>query len=826
VAIKKKQNNTSAKRNPSIKSNKSSNKKTSINFNKSSFFLFSKQMLFRLLAVAVLCFIGLMLYLDLLVTNKFEGKKWALPAHVYTRSMDVYVGQTITQKNIVDELRELGYKSIDNAKDLVNTGQYNSQENNLYVYQRAFTFWDVDREAQKVRIYWQNGQINRILNNGNDLDAIRVEPRLFGSVSPLNHEDRSLITLEETPQYLIDALLVMEDRKFYKHWGVDPLGIARAMLRNIRAGRTVQGGSTLTQQLVKNYFLSPDRTIKRKLTEMMMAFLLELHYSKEEILQAYLNEVNLGQSGNRAIHGFGLGSEFLFGRPLNELDLHQQATLAGMVKGPSSYNPIRNPNRSKKRRDLVLSVMAEQGYITQELAEEEKKKALGSVGSTKKQALRSYPAFTDYVRKQLQDRYQSKDLNEVGLSIFTTLDPRAQSHLDKAIESTLEKLNKANPKQNGKIQVAAVSVRTDNGEVLAISGGNDVVTGGFNRALQAKRPIGSLVKPFVLVSALQKYPQKYQLNSLILDEKIVIKQKGSDDWLPQNYDNVFHGNVMLMDALARSYNVPFVKIGMDVGVDVVADTLYNYGLKKQPRQLPSLLLGSLELSPLEVSQLYLTLASGGFRTPLTAVSSVLDGEKQPLDSFELKIEQVISSDINNMVTHGLQEVMRTGTASQINRSFPVTLGLAGKTGTTDNYRDSWFAGFSGNVLTIVWLGRDDNKPAGLTGAAGAGKVWKNYMSRLDLLPLEPFFVGNVRYVDSPNYVKLEDKSLEYSCEYFRSVPVSGYPEAPMQCGVNDDGGSEGDVPSNSQWSLDSNYDRVQKRRAVDKIENFLDRLFN
>lgn len=783
----------------------------------------SKKIFLRLFAVIAVCFFGFVLYLDLLITNKFEGQKWALPAHVYTRSMDVYVGQVIAQKTIIDELKELGYKAAFESDDLTRTGQYFSQENNLHIYQRAFTFWDVEREAQKIRIYWQNGQISRILQAEGDLDVVRIEPRLFGSVSPLNHEDRSLITLDETPQYLIDALLVMEDRKFYQHWGVDPLGIIRAMVRNVRAGRTVQGGSTLTQQLVKNYFLSSDRTIKRKLTEMIMAFLLELHYSKEDILQAYLNEVNLGQSGNRAIHGFGLGSEFLFGRPLNELDLHQYATLAGMIKGPSSYNPIRNPKRSKKRRDLVLAVMAKQGYISEQQAFEEKEKPLGSVGSTKKQSLRSYPAFTDFVRKQLQNRYQSRDLNDEGLSIFTTLDPRAQSHLDKTIEMTLDQLNKGVSKHADKVQVAAVSVRSDNGEVLAISGGNDMIAGGFNRALQAKRPIGSLIKPFILVSAFENQPEKYQLNSLMLDDQVTIEQKGSDEWVPQNYDNVFHGNVMLMDVLARSYNVPFVKLGMDIGLKSVADTLVLYGLENNPRQLPSLLLGSLELSPLEVSQLYLTLASGGFRTPLTAVSSVLDVDKQPLDSFELNIEQVMSTDVNNMVVYGLQEVMRSGTAANINRAFPVSLALAGKTGTTDDYRDSWFAGFSGNVLTIVWVGRDDNKPTGLTGASGAGRVWKNYMSRLDLLPLDTIFVGDVEYVESPSYVQLENKQLRYSCDGSdaRQVPITHHSASAMQCGY--EGDSEGDVES---WNLDASFERMQKRRAIDKIESFLDRLFN
>ena len=797
------------------RSSKKKAKSSKVN-KRSALWGFVKRFFIRTTAVLMLCLLAITLYLDLLVTSKFEGQKWALPAHVYTRAMDIYVGQSIPSKTIVAELEELGYQPQQKNSHITRAGQFFATTESIDVFQRAFKFWDSQRDARKIRITWRNGFISRIVSDAGQLDAVRIEPRLFGSVSPLNHEDRSLITLEETPQALIDALLVMEDRKFYRHWGVDPLGIARAMVRNIKAGRTVQGGSTLTQQLIKNYFLSSERTIQRKLTEMVMAFLLEFHYSKDEILQAYLNEVNLGQSGNRAIHGFGLGSEFLFGRPIGELELHQQATLAGMVKGPSSYNPVRNPKRAKKRRNLVLEVMAQQGLIQQSVADAQKLQPLMTVGSRKSQASRSYPAFTDFIREQLLERYQSNDLNEVGLSIYTTLDPRAQSRLDQAINKTLNQLNKAKPKQAGKIQVAAISVRTDNGEVLAISGGSDVVTGGFNRALNAKRPIGSLVKPFILLSALQQAPEKYQLNNFILDDQVTISQKGSDDWTPNNYDNAFHGDVMLLDALAKSYNVPFVKIGMDVGLESVVETLYSYGLEKKPRKLPSILLGSIELSPLEVSQLYLTLASGGFHTPLSGVNFVLDNEDKPLETFELKIKQASQGQANNLVTYGLQEVMRSGTAASINRSFSAGLGLAGKTGTTNDFKDSWFAGFSGDVLTVVWVGRDDNRSVGLTGGKGAGQVWKNYMSNMPLLPLEPLVAADVELLESPTLNDYEGDLLQYDCTFSRSIPVTLVNEGSVVCSEQ---GFE-------DWSSDSPFGRGSKRRATNRVQRFLDSLFN
>lgn len=776
-----------------------------------------KWLFFRVVGVLFVGFIALVLYLDLLVTNKFEGKKWALPAHVYTRAMDVYVGHNLPSKVIASELIELGYQQSKSAAGVVRAGQFSIKGNRLDVFQRRFTFWDDQRDERKVRIVWRNGFISSITSPEGPLDAVRIEPRLFGSVSPINHEDRSLITLDETPQALVDALLVMEDRKFYKHWGVDPLGIARAMVRNVKAGRAVQGGSTLTQQLVKNYFLTSERTIKRKLTEMIMAMLLEFHYSKQEILQAYLNEVNLGQSGNRAIHGFGLGSQFLFGRPLIELELHQHATLAGMVKGPSLFNPVRNPKRAKQRRDLVLDVMVQQGLIEQSVADQQKQQSLMTVGTRKKQASRSYPAFTDFVREQLLERYQSKDLSDVGLSIYTTLDPRAQRRLDTAVEKTVTELEKSLPKQAGKIQVAAVSVRTDNGEVLAISGGNNFVTGNFNRALNAKRPIGSLIKPFVLLAALQEKPELYQLNSFVLDDKVVISQRGSDDWSPQNYDKKYHGDVMLLDALAKSYNVPFVKIGMDVGLDQVTGLLKDYGLEKKPRNLPSVLLGSTELSPLEVAQMYLTLASGGFRTPISGVNFVLDVDRKPLEAYALEIEQVSKGQANNLVTHALQEVMRTGTAAGVNQGFAPQLGLAGKTGTTNDFKDSWFAGFSGDVLTVVWMGRDDNKPVGLTGGKGAGRVWKNYMANMPLLPLEPLFASVVEYVDTPAVENLTDNGgLEYTCSERRSVPVSVVLENTVSCGKD----------SLESWSSDDAFGLEPKRRATNQVQRLLDSIFN
>ena len=726
-------------------------------------------LIWRLGLFAALVLVALFAYFDVIITKKFEGQKWSLPAHVYTRPLDIYVGQKISQSEILNELAELGYKAKSSAADVTRVGQYSVDANqSVSIYLREFVFWNEIQPAQKAKISWSGQTIVDILADNQSADDIRLEPRLFGSVSPLSHEDRSLITLEETPQPLIDALLVMEDRKFYRHFGVDPFGILRAMIRNVAAGKTVQGGSTLTQQLVKNYFLTSERTIKRKLTEMIMAVLLEVHYSKEAILQAYLNEVHLGQAGNRAIHGFGLGSQFIFGRPINELELHEFATLAGMVKGTTRYNPIRNPKNALKRRNLVLDVMAQEGLIEESVAVAQKSKPITTASNARSQSSRSYPAFSDLVRQQIQQDYETSDLEAAGLRIFTTLDPRIQSHLDQSMREEIDAIEVDRSLPKGTLQAAAVTVRTDSGEVVAIAGGRDSAVSGFNRALSAQRPMGSLIKPFVMLSALKNNPERYQLNTIIADKPVIISQKGSPDWEPKNYDKRYRDQIMLIDVLAKSYNVPTVNVGMDIGLDVFTKDLQTFGAQKKHQRLPSILLGSLDYSPIEVANLYLTIASGGFRTPIKSVRSVLTAEQTPLERYALDIEQVIEPKFNNLISYALQEVVRSGTARGLHSHISPALGIAGKTGTTDDFRDSWFAGFSGNLLTVIWVGRDDNEKTGLTGSSGAARVWGKYMSKLELQAVDLDLESDVVMMSVPTY---SEDALGYDCIAKRELPI-------------------------------------------------------
>ena len=778
-----------------------------------------KHWLLRATILGLVSLIGYTAYLDIKIRKQFEGQKWALPAHVYTRPMELYIGQHLDRQVIQAELDELGYQSRDNFERV---GSYQFNADQLIIHQREFQFWDGFQAQQLLEIKLKQNRVTDILItdvDGNSIrtEIIRLEPRLFGSVSPMSHEDRSLLMLEDVPPSLIDALIAIEDRQFYSHLGVNPFGILRAVLRNISAGRVVQGGSTLTQQLVKNYYLNSDRTIKRKLVEMIMAVLLEIHYSKDEILQAYLNEVYLAQAGNRAIHGFALGSQYFFGRPLGELDLPELAMLAGIIKGPSYYSPLKNPQRAIDRRDLVLKTMLEVGSIDRIQYEDALETDLLVSRLAAKVAPLSYPAFLGFVRENLKNDYQQEDLFNDGLQIYTTLNPRIQEALETSAQHELDAIEKRKSIEGGSLQVAAVVIRTDNGEVAAMIGDRTPTFSGFNRAVKAVRPVGSLLKPFIYLTALES-PQRYSLATPIDDVGIIVSQNGSPDWAPKNYDEQEHGPVMLIDALSHSYNLATVNLGMELGLADVSETIYRLGYNKNIRQLPSLLLGAVPMTVMDVGQLYLSLASGGFKTPIKGIRSVLNSDNTPLARYPLSIEQVVEPEFNNLINYALQEVVRRGTARGVLNGFRYDYSLAGKTGTTDDYRDSWFAGFSGNYLTVVWVGRDDNGSTGLTGASGAAKVWSKVMQEIPLQRLElPF---NDQVIPQLVYYSLDYEQND--CSLSRQLPilVSSLPLERLPCAERMQYDLNGD--DEQQYFESSEASGKSKKR---KSKSFWQRIF-
>jgi penicillin-binding protein 1B len=562
---------------------------------------------------------------------------------------------------------------------------------------------------------------------------VRLDPALIASIYPTHNEDRVLLRREQLPPLLVKTLLAVEDRKFYQHFGVDPKGILRAAFENLRAGRTVQGASTLTQQLVKNFYLTQERTLERKLNEAYMAILLDWRYDKDEILTAYANEVYLGQDGDRGIHGFGLGSRFYFNRDVDELDVAQTAMLVGILKGPSELNPRRDPERVIERRNLVIDLMAHHQVISRADAEQAKAAPLGIVDGGARPSS-EYPAFIQLVRRQLRRDYREEDLRSEGLRIFTTLDPLTQAHVENAVRERLPQLDRSRRLPVGTLETAAVVTSVAQGEVLAIVGGRDTDYAGFNRALDAVRPIGSLIKPVIYLKALSQ-PERYSLATPIQDKPVNLRVAGKM-WRPKNYDHSVHGTVPLYRALVKSYNLATVNLGLALGVDEVASFLKDLGAVREIDRVPAMLLGSVSLPPVEVAQVYQTIAAEGFRAPLRAIREVLDASGRPLNRYPLAVESVVSAESAYLTQWAMRRVVTQGTATWLKRRLPSGLTVAGKTGTTNDMRDSWFAGFSGDKVVVAWVGRDDNKPMGLSGSTGALRVWGDIVASVDTQSLQ------------------------------------------------------------------------------------------
>ena len=691
----------------------------------------------KLSIVGVVILAGFAIYLDAIVQEKFSGKRWTIPAKVYARPLELFVGQKLSKDDFLIELDALGYRREAVANG---PGAAAVSGNTVDLNTRGFQFYEGADPAQQIRVRFSGDYVADLASgNGAKLAVARLEPLMIGGLYPKNLEDRILIKLDQAPPYLLDTLVTVEDRDFYHHFGVSPKSIARAFWVNASAGQMRQGGSTLTQQLVKNFYLTNERSLTRKLTEAMMAVLLEVHYSKQEILEAYLNEVFVGQDGQRAVHGFGLASQYFFSQPLSELKLHQVALLVGLVKGPSYYNPRRNPERALERRNLVLDLLEQQGVATAEVVAAAKQMPLG-VTKTGSLADSSFPGFLDLVKRQLREDYRDEDLTEEGLRIFTSFDPILQMKSESAMSETFKRLS--GRKGVDDVEAAMVVTNPETGEVQALIGSRKAGYAGFNRAIDAVRPIGSLVKPSIYLTALEQ-PSKYTLTSWVADEPFQVKGADGQIWKPQNFDHKAHGNIFLYQGLAHSYNLSSAKIGLELGVPNVFKTIGKLGVQTDWPAYPSMLLGAGALSPMQVANMYQTIANGGFNTPMRGIRSVLTAEGEPLKRYPFQIQQRFDPGSIYLLQNAMQRVMREGTGRSVYNVLPSSLNLAGKSGTTNDSRDSWFAGFSQDLLAVVWLGRDDNGKTPFTGATGALQVWTSFMKKADPLPLDMALPDNV-----------------------------------------------------------------------------------
>ncbi|MEJ2385406.1 MAG: penicillin-binding protein 1B [Xanthomonadales bacterium] len=705
-----------------------------------------------LFGIAAGLLIPWVLYLDYQVTSEFEGRKWDLPSRVYARALEVYPGALLTPPDLAVELQAAGYHE---AAQVSRPGQYRLAGDRAEVFRRAFRFQDGEVAPLHLRIRFA-GQVVQSLANvatGKSLD-LRLEPAEIASIYPLQKEDRTLVRIEEVPPLLVTGLQAVEDRNFKHHPGIDLHGIARAAWANLRAGRAVQGGSTLTQQLVKNFFLTQDRTVIRKVNEALMALLLELNYDKAEILEAYLNEVFLGQQGAYAVHGFGRASEFYFDEPVARLRPHQVALLIGLVKGPSYYNPRRHPERARQRRDLVLAAFEETGLLTPEQARAAAARGLGVTDSPRHRGSR-YHAFVDLVQRQLAQVYAEEDLRTEGLRIFTTLSPSEQEKAQRAVTQGLDDLAQRGLPET--LQGALVMADIASGEVRALVGDRDASRRGFNRAIHGRRQIGSVIKPLVYLLALE-HSDDYNLLTPIEDEPITLRQPDGSTWSPDNYDGRSHGTVTLLEALTRSYNQATVRLGLNIGVSHLVNRLTQLGVSAEVDAVPSAFLGAVELTPLEVTQIYQSIAGSGFSVPLRSVIAVETAEGEELMRYPLRMMPQPRREAISVLNYALTRVVEDGTA----RALPGLLGksvtLAGKTGTTNDRRDSWFVGYTRNRVAVAWVGEDDYSPAGVTGSNAAMRVWARLFRDL---PIESV---DLRVPDGAFYLWVDAASGRLSAE--------------------------------------------------------------
>lgn len=701
--------------------------------------------------------------LDQEVRARFDDLSWEFPSRVYARPLELAPGLPMSAEMLQLELAAARYVDDEAART---PGSFHRDGARWTIARRAFVYLDGREREKRIALTLAGGRVATLADadGGAALARVRLDPARIATLYGAQQEDRRVVALGEIPPLLVGGLQAVEDREFKRHHGVNAVAILRAAWANLVAGRVVQGGSTLTQQLVKNLFLDSGQTVTRKFNEALLSLLIEARYDKKRILEAYCNEIFLGQQGGQAVHGFAAASEFYFGRDLRTLGAADVALLVGMVQGPSLYDPRRSPERALARRNVVLGVFRDTGLIDDAAFAAASKQPIGIATSAVLPRDR-YPAFLDLVRRQLRQDYPDAELNSAGLAIHTTLAPAAQLFGEAAIEKALAGLGK----RGDEVEAALVVTGARDGEVQAMIGSRAVDEPGFNRALDATRPIGSLVKPFVNLVALAQ-PQRYSLATVLDDVAVDMPQPNGTRWRPQNDDRQTHGQVLLVDALVNSWNLATINLGMRIGVERVRGFLQSFGLGREINPNPSLLLGAVGLSPFDVARLYQYLAADGHALPLRSLRGVLDAQGRPLTRYTVKPGGGDYTTATRLVTWAMQQVAIRGTAASIVSAGLGGLNAAGKTGTSDTQRDAWFAGFTGSTLAVAWVGRDDNKPTALFGSTGGLRVWIELMKRLPSVPLALPQDGLERA-----WVSADGRRSDAACSGARELPfAAGY----------------------------------------------------
>ncbi|MBI2026340.1 MAG: PBP1A family penicillin-binding protein [Deltaproteobacteria bacterium] len=684
--------------------------------------------------IALICLIVLSLFLyyqhlNHTIVEKFEGKKWEVPSKIYSSSYLIAPGLNIINPLFDKRLLHRGYKR--SYEKNLSRGQYfvSPDQKEVLIYLHDFISPSSIEEGKLFHISCKEGIVQKILQNETDqeVESIELEPILMALLYDKEAENRKLVKLEEVPPELLNAIISIEDERYFEHKGVDPHGILRAFITNIKRGKMAQGGSTLTQQLVKNFFLTSQKTFRRKVTEAIMAFMIESRYSKDEILETYVNEVYFGNFKSVAIHGVGQASLTYFSKDLNNLSLGEVAVLAGMIQAPNRYSPVTHPKLSLQRRNTVLQKMFELGKISKSQFVAALRETIHARPSFL-DISRDAPYFVDLVRHEMLESYSAEKLIGEGYHVFTTLDLTLQRESQKLLQNHLDGLEKyyehLQQNKEKKLQASLICLETHSGFIQTLIGGRAYAESQFNRIYQSKRQVGSLFKPFVFATALEENPTQWTLSTKLSDSPLTLHYD-KQTWSPENYDKLYRGDIRIRDVLENSINVPTARLAWDIGINKIIKTTQALGIKTKLPQVPSLALGAVELSPLEITLAYATLANQGFRTDPVAIKTVIRADGKILQRRHGELQRALSTETSYLITSLLQGVISRGTAQYAHKIFDWP--AAGKTGTTSDFMDAWFAGYTPQFVSTVWVGYDEETSVGLSGAAAALPLWAQFM---------------------------------------------------------------------------------------------------
>jgi penicillin-binding protein 1B len=695
----------------------------------------TRRTVFRVISWTAAAFIALILILGIWVyrtsVGRFQIRKLRLPTRIYADITPLRPAQALQTDDLLEKLDRLGYREVPR---LAQAGDYVRGDAGIDIYTRAFTHPTGEYPAEQIRVVLSRSQIDSVvsLREARPLERAALEPELLTSVLSEQLENRSPVTLQQIPQHLQDAVVASEDSRFWHHPGVDPFGIVRAVFANLKSKGVSEGASTLTQQLVKNYFLTSERTYKRKVMEAFMAVILDARYSKKEILEAYLNDIYLGRNRSISILGVGEASRFYFGKPVSEITIAEAATLVGMIPSPNNLSPFNNPEQSMRKRNQVLDQMLKQKKITPAQHAEARSAKLPKKPFRRRSGLTSMPFYVDRVLDELATDYGIDDVKGRGLRIYTAIDLNAQDAAARVLETSLQSIEKRNRKlrtHDPELQGAIIHLDVPTGEIRALVGGRNYERSQFNRALKSKRLVGSLFKPFVYLTAFEPSLSGQNITpaTQVDDTRFVLKRRWSEDWSPRNYDGRYMGKVTVRMALEHSLNAASVRIGLATGVEPILKTVRTLGVQEKLDDNPSILLGAAGIPPMQMAEAYSTIARQGARIPPRAIRFVTDDRGKTLEGpGEVKPVQVFPQRDVFLLTHVMKGVVDRGTAGS-SRSMGFRRIAAGKTGTTNDKRDAWFIGFTPQTLALTWVGFDDNDPTGLSGSDSAVPMWTRYM---------------------------------------------------------------------------------------------------